>query len=79
MKGIIEPDKNLLYNNKFNSICEAPRLSLDIDNSDVLRTYVIANMMNALIVSGQKFSGDDALIQRAISLGDKLLKKLGEC
>ena len=74
MEGTIEPDKSLFE--KFNSVGEAPRLSVKLDDEESARLFVVSNMVNALIVSGQKFSGDDALIQRAISLSEKILKKV---
>lgn len=74
MKGTIEPDKNLFA--KFNKIGDAPRLSIEMGSEKETKTLVVANILSALIMSGQKFSGDDAMIKRAISLGDKLIKAI---
>ena len=74
MKGTIEPDKTLFA--KFNKIGDAPRLTIEMGREKETKILVVANILNALIVSGQKFSGDDAMINRAISLSNKLLKAI---
>ena len=74
--GKIEPFEKF---NKASNIAEASSLSIQIDDTmdeETKKLYVYTNIVNALLVSGQRFNSDDALIQKAKNLGNKLLDEI---
>ena len=74
MEGTIEPAKTLI--GKFNKIGEAPKLEATLTAGKEIKVLVASNILASLIASNKKFSGDDAMINRAISLSEKLLKAI---
>ena len=76
MKGTITPGDKF---NKVNRIMDASSLNIDLemDNNTVLSAemHVLTEVVKALIISGEKFKSDDALITRAKNLTKKILAK----
>ena len=75
MKGVITPGDKF---NKVFKITDASSLNIDfeIENNVVLSAemHVLTEMVKALIISGEKFKSDDALVTRARNLTKKILE-----
>lgn len=76
MKGSITPGDKF---NKVNKIIDASSLKIEMemdDNQTVLsaKLQVITTIVHALIVSGEKFKSDDALVNRAKTIAKKILE-----
>ena len=76
MKGSITPGDKF---NKVNKIIDASSLKIEMemdDNQTVLsaKLQVINTIVHALIVSGEKFKSDDALVNRAKTIAKKILE-----
>ena len=75
MKGNITPGDKF---NKVTSIMDASSLNieLEMDNTPVLLSaelHVLTEIVKALIISGEKFHTDEALVQRARNIAKKIM------
>ena len=74
MKGLITPGDKF---NKVVKITDASSLNVDIDmeTPTVLSAelHVLTEIVKALIISGEKFTSDDALVTRAKNITKKIL------
>lgn len=72
MKGTITPGDNFA---KVSKIIEASSLNIEMETQTVLSAemHVLTEVVKALIISGEKFNSDDALITRAKNITKKIL------
>lgn len=77
MTGKIEPFDRF---NKVNNIGEAASLTLQIDDKEMdeetKKMYIYTEILQALIMSNQKFNSDEAMINKAKNLGNKILNEI---
>ena len=76
MKGTITPGDKF---NRVDKIIDASSLKIDMEmdeNQTILsaKLQVITTIVHALIISGEKFKSDDALVTRAKSIAKKILE-----
>ncbi len=72
MKGTITPGDKFT---KVSKIIEASSLNIEMETQTVLSAemHVLTEVVKALIISGEKFNSDDALITRAKNITKKIL------
>lgn len=72
MKGTITPGDTFT---KVSKIIEASSLNIEMETQTVLSAemHVLTEVVKALIISGEKFNSDDALITRAKNITKKIL------
>lgn len=72
MKGTITPGDSFA---KVSKIIEASSLNIEMETQTVLSAemHVLTEVVKALIISGEKFNSDDALITRAKNITKKIL------
>ena len=72
MKGTITPGDKY---NKVTKIMEASSLEINMDTPTTLSAalQVLTQVVQALIVSGEKLPSEEAMIEKAKSIADKIL------
>ena len=72
MKGTITPGDKY---NKVTKIMEASSLDINIETPTVLSAslQVLTKVVQALIISGEKFPSEEAMIEKARSITEKIL------